>query len=53
MTGSLEGKQVVDLTDGLADSAWLALDAKLHHKGAAKLLDQDVQCDWVVARVGK
>lgn len=48
---SLEGKQVVNTDDGLTESAWVALDCNLRHKGKSKLLDQDVECDWTVARI--
>lgn len=48
---SLEGQIVVDLTDGLADSGWVALDTKLRPEGAARLLARDVDCDWVVKRI--
>ncbi len=46
-----EGSLVASRADGFAESGWRALDVELRHRGAARLLDQKVECDWTVRRV--
>ncbi|MBL8751427.1 MAG: hypothetical protein JNK78_19890 [Planctomycetes bacterium] len=46
-----EGSLLASRVDGFAESGWRALDVELRHRGAARLLDQKVECDWTVRRV--